>query len=192
VHSTPAPPGYAHRARSTPASSSSLLSVQVSWAGSPALGTPRPPCRDRPGPPRHAVISTSLTPAVTGSVIAALPAAARALCSSRSGSARPSPCRDIAARTPRRGLHGASSPAARSQGGASPTTAQAGRPKGLHVLCQGGRPGPGRRPARFRAPNARCVCSHQLGPCGKQVAGGIQGLWSAQRLCPCADPRACL
>jgi len=25
-------------------------------------------------------------------------------------------------------------------------------------LCQGGRPGPGRRPARFRAPNARCVC----------------------------------
>ena len=25
-------------------------------------------------------------------------------------------------------------------------------------MCQGGRPGPGRRPARFRAPNARCVC----------------------------------
>ena len=70
---------------------------------------------------------------------------------------------------PHRVFTDASSPAARSQGGASPTTAEVS-PTGLLVLRHGGRPGPGSYPARFRALVARCV-SHQLGPRGKQGEG---------------------
>ena len=86
----------------------------------------------------------------------------------------------------------ASSPAARSSGGASPTTAEVPR-TGLLVLRHGDRPGPGdTRPAS--EPQSRWLgVSQSLGPRGKQVAGaGSKGFWSAQRMCPCTDPRAVL
>jgi hypothetical protein len=83
---------------------------RVSWAGSPALGAPRPPGRDRPGPPRPALIGTGAHPgrdrrgahvpaawhgryssAVFITAATSPPAAARALHSARAGSPKPVP-----------------------------------------------------------------------------------------------------
>ena len=68
-------------------------------------------------------------------------------------------------------------------------------PKGRRVLRRGGRRGPGSfRPAPGPASGARCFASRVRPPwqAGGEMVGWIQGLWSAQRLCPCADPRAIL
>ena len=73
-------------------------------------------------------------------------------------------------------------PKRRAEGTPSPATWWSARAGLFPGPLPGPPPGPG-------------VSHPVFGPCGKQMVRWlvwIQGLWSAQRLCPCADPRAIL
>ena len=127
------------------------------------------PLRDRPGPIDRAGIAATAASTATPAVVS--PTAAEGTVAASLFAAEGTEA--LSPRPP---------PKRRAEGTPSPATWWSARAGLFPGPLPGPPPGPG-------------VSHPVFGPCGKQMVRWlvwIQGLWSAQRLCPCADPRAIL